>query len=499
MMNPRLSIQRHLVLYLTGVISALFGLSSVGVYFFMQHAFYEQADKNLMRVAEDFIAETERKLDGGLECEFHELNLENFRATDSGNEAYYELRDFQGKSLIRSLSLSDDEHLPYRLAAGGGSKIENFNLPGLASGRIIFASFPLLIKGVGSMTSEALAGQTPLTTSEQAFVESYDESDEKNRVFLVITESTDGLNHTLFILASALGITGILLVGTTFMLVPKLVQNAFRPVVKITRLTEQMEADNLQSKLPSEQVPIELQALIVKFNQLIERLDAAIHRERRFSLNLAHELRTPVAEIRSLMEVAVDSFDKDARNEANEVCRQGAMISQRMSKIIEVLTAIHQGESETFEINNEPLSIDESLQKAIGTLDSKNQKRVQGAGQVSNSGEIESDPGLLRAVIDNLLTNAVVHSAVDSPVTVSSHADGFSITNTVKDLEQADLPFLKEPFWQQDAARSDPDRFGLGLTLVEVYLRLLNGGMEHKLEADKLTTKVTLPKQVTSG
>ncbi len=491
-MNPRASIQRHLVLYLTSVIIGLFGLSSVGVYFFMQHAFYEQADKNLMRVAEDFIAETERKLDGGLECEFHELNLENFRATGSESEAYYELRDAQGKSLVRSSSLSGDKHLPYRLAGSGGSEIKKFNQQGMASGRIIFASFPLLIKGVGSIQSEASDRQSFLTATEQAFAESYDETDQKNRVFLAITESTDGLNHTLFILASALGVTGILLVGTTFMLVPKLVQNAFRPIVEITRLTEQMEADNLQSKLPSEQVPLELQALIVKFNQLIERLDAAIHRERRFSLNLAHELRTPVAEIRSLMEVAVDSFDNDVRNEANEVCRQGAMISQRMSKIIEVLTAIHQGESETFQISVEPLSIEAILQKAIGVLDSKNQKRVQFVAQASNGGEIESDPGLLRAVIDNLLTNAVVHSPVNSPVTVSCHAGGFSIVNTVEGLEQSDLQFLKEPFWQRDEAHSDPDRFGLGLTLVAVYLRLLNGSIDHKLEGEKLTAKITL-------
>lgn len=498
-MNSRLSIQRHLVIYLTSAIIVLFGLSSVGLYFFMQRAFYAQADKNLMRVAEDFIAETERKLDGGMECEFHELNLENFRATGSASEAYYELRDFQGKSLIRSSSLGGDEHLPYRLAGGEGSEIENFSLQGMASGRIIFASFPLLSKGGERAQSEAHSRQAALTVTEQAFVKSYDDSDQKNRVFLAITESTDGLNHTLLVLASALGVTGILLAGTTLILVPKLVQNAFLPIVKITRLTEQMEADNLQCKLPSDQVPIELQALIVKFNQLIERLDSAIHRERRFSLNLAHELRTPVAEIRSLMEVEVDSFDENVQDEANEVCQQGAIISQRMSKIIEVLTSIHQGDSEYFRISIEPLSIEASLHQAIGALDEKNQKRVQFVEEDPNSVEIESDPGLLRAVIDNLLTNAVVHSTVNSSITVSCHADGFSIINTAKDLEQGDLQFLREPFWQQDAARSDPDRFGLGLTLVAVYLRLLNGRIEQKLEAGKLTTKIILLNRATSS
>jgi two-component system sensor histidine kinase QseC len=492
MICPRPSIQRYLVVYLSGAVIVLFGLSSIWVYLYMRHAFYKQVDANLMRVAEDFIAETERTPDGGVECEFHDMDLENFKAGESDRKAYYELRDYRGEVLIRSASLAEGERLPFRRVEAGAFQIEHINIEGKHPGRVVFASFPLALEKQNLNDPGDLAEVVSRTPAENAFIEAYDEGAPMNRAFLAITENTAGLRQTLLVLGSVLSLTGAFLAGIILLLVRKIVLIACRPIVEISQITEQMGADNLASQLPVENVPSELLPLIIRFNQFIERLDTAIRRERRFSIDIAHELRTPIAEIRALMEIAADTPGNETGEDSLEIYQQGAAISQRMSTIMETLTAIYKGSSEKFQPNSKRVSLQLILQQAIDSFDPIIQGRFRFESKAASCAEITTDPELLRAIVDNLLQNAAVHSPDLSDITVACCANGFSIENATSDLGEGDLELMKEPFWQRDSARENADRFGLGLTLVDAYLRLLNGCIDHHLDRGILTAKVTL-------
>jgi signal transduction histidine kinase len=492
MTNPRPSIQRYLVVYLSGAVIVLFGLSSIWVYLYMRHAFYKQADANLMRVAEDFIAETERTPDGTVESEFHDMNLENFKAGDSDRKAYYELRDYRGEVLIRSASLADSEQLPNRQVETGVFQVEHINIQGKYPGRVVFASFALALENQNLDDPGDLAEVASQTPAEKAYIETYDEGAPKNRVFLAITESTAELRQTLLILGSVLSLTGIILAGAILLLVRKIVLVACRSIVEISRITEQMGPDNLAAHLPVENVPSELRPLIIKFNEFIDRLDAAIRRERRFSIDIAHELRTPIAEIRVLMEIAADTPGNEAGEDALGIYRQGAAISQRMSAIIEALTAIYKGNAAEIQPNLKLVPIELILREAIESFSPQIQGRFRFESKGAGNVKITTDPDLLRAAIDNLLQNAAVHSPDFSDISVSCSANGFSIENVADNLGEGDLELMKEPFWQRDSARGAVDRFGLGLTLVDAYLRLLNGNIDHHLDRGNHTVKVTL-------
>lgn len=186
MTKSHTSIQKRLMVSLTIAIIALFGICAVGLYFFMRHAFYEQFDKNLMRVAEDFIHETGRNSTGEVECEFHELDLEEFRKGDFEGGAYYELWDYQGKTLIRSASLTSDESLPYHNVGIGIIAAQPIILQGKFPGRIVYTSFLLKLGSHDLADQESIVETTSLTPDEKAFVESYDKNDPENRVYLAI-------------------------------------------------------------------------------------------------------------------------------------------------------------------------------------------------------------------------------------------------------------------------------------------------------------------------
>jgi two-component system sensor histidine kinase QseC len=470
------------VFFLTISIITLFGISALGLYFFMRHAFYQQIDRNLIEVAEDFIHETERSPNGELECEFHELNLEKFSSKDFKGGAYYELRDHRGEPLIRSASLTGNKSLPYRPVETDTFTPETIKLPGNFIGRAVFTSFPLKLEHKESKKF-----------SENTFKESYNENDPKNRVYLTIAEDPVDLRRTLFILASALLSTGIILTGTIFLLVKKIVASAFFPILKLTKITEDIGPNNLQSPLPLNDVPIEFLPLIIKFNQALERLDDALSRERRFSIDLAHELRTPVTEIRNLMEVSADTAKGVNADDPHDIYLRGSVISARISKIIEVITAIYQENPTSIQLNPEALSIRSILSESIARFDEATQARFCFTEKKHTNYLIETDPSLLRAIIDNLLTNAAVHSPANSLIKISCLKNGFTILNETNELEEEDLPSLSKAFWQKDSSRTQSEHFGLGLTLVAVYLRLLKGQLNHRLENRKFSSNVTLP------
>ena len=94
---------------------------------------------------------------------------------------------------------------------------------------------------------------------------------------------------------------------------------------------------------------------------------------------------------------------------------------------------------------------------------------------------------MLRAIVDNLMSNAVDYTPRGGSITsrLDNTGDGngieLSITNTNDSLTISDLPHLFEPFWRKDAARSDGTHSGLGLALVALYAKLLGARLETDL------------------
>lgn len=493
MRSRQKSIRRHLVVVLTTSLIALYSLSACVVYYLMSRALTEQLDAGIVRLAKDFIAETERTVDGGIRSGFHDLELEDFEGSSLGG-SYYELRDAAGQSVYRSSSLDEGRTLPYLSTDGDLIAFQWVEFPGHHAVRAVGVSFPLKLEvtNPGDLADAAkLAARTP---EQIAFAEHYQADDPQNRAHLVIAADARQRRSTLVILASTLIGTGLILVFVTYFLVRKIVARACLPLVELAVLTEKIGPDDLARRLPIEHLPIELSPLISKFNLFIERLDGAINRERRFSVGMAHELRTPVAELRTLMEVALASLDLPSLGDNSELNRAeifqtGAEIGERMGKIIEVLTAIYESERRSLELSNEPIRVESLIKAALAALNPNSRARVD--LEVESPGEvIFSDPSILRAVAENLIKNALVHSPPGSLIVLSIRREGFTVTNQCHDLTSADLGNLGEPFWQSNAARSNPDQFGLGLTLVDQYLRVLGGQLAFSLERDRFSVRV---------
>jgi len=198
--------------------------------------------------------------------------------------------------------------------------------------------------------------------------------------------------------------------------------------------------------------------------------------------------------MRTLMEVACSASEENepaSFSDPHRIYQTGAAISQRLSKLIEVLTAIHGTEGHRIELHPEQIDLPAIVIASAKAHSVNSSDRLLVADPPGETGRFAADPAIVRAVVDNLITNALAHSPAGSPVEIRAEHCGFVISNYAPDLTDSDLVHLGEPFWQKDASRTASDHFGLGLTLVSLYLGLLDGRIVHKVEQGRLDTRVT--------
>lgn len=287
-------------------------------------------------------------------------------------------------------------------------------------------------------------------------------------------------------------ITIPVIVGTImlFLGIVVLVQIAVRsgllPVTSMGREIAEIDASTIRQRIGERDLPQELKPIATQTNALLDRLQAALEREQRTTSNIAHELRTPIAELRGLAEVAAgeqdSEFTRRAIGEFQEIAINMANIVDTLLKIARTRSGERAVEIADIDAARIARDMITSVEVPAGSRDIR--LELEGADDI----RARTDPSLLALLMQNLLMNAVHHAPEhDTIICRLSPIDDlvrFTIENTNPGLEPDDLKHLHEPFWQKDDARSDSDHAGLGFTLVHELaeaagLRLtpsLNGG-----------------------
>jgi two-component system, OmpR family, sensor histidine kinase QseC len=285
-------------------------------------------------------------------------------------------------------------------------------------------------------------------------------------------------------------LAGLITVLTVSALVTVLsVRRGLKPLEAATAAAREVSPERPAHSLPLAGLPAEIRPLGERINELLEGLADSLERERRFSTDLAHELRTPLAEIRALAEVSTDP-----RHDAHELRRFLQQISTAavsMQGVIESLLAVARADRLAARNALEPLQLAPAVQARI--------ERLQLAGAV-DAGRIaaripagvwiQSDPRLLDALLLNLLTNAVQHGEPHASIEVDwldKQNAALQVRNPAPHLSPQDLPHLTERFWRRPAG-DRPEQsggLGLGLWVVAGLCRVLDLTLSFDLDAAK--------------
>jgi len=217
----------------------------------------------------------------------------------------------------------------------------------------------------------------------------------------------------------------------------------------------------------------EIEALGRSFNGLLDRLFEALERQRRFTGEASHQLRTPLAALLGQVEVALrhPRTADDYRQALEQVQEQGLHLRQ----IVEMLLYLARADAETRLDNLVALDLVDWLPGHLQTWAAFPRYRdLQLVIEPGQPCQITAHPPLLGQLLDNLIDNAFKYSDTSAPVIVRLQQEGERVMLSVEDrgigIAEADLPHLFEPFYRSESARMQ-GRSGVGLGL-SIALRI---------------------------
>jgi len=257
-----------------------------------------------------------------------------------------------------------------------------------------------------------------------------------------------------------------------------LAKRALRPLEEMATATEKVQASQLDQRLGGGRWPSELTALAAGFDKMLARLEESFDRLSRFSADLAHELRTPIQNLRSESEVALTRPRTAA--EYREVVELSVEEYQRLSGMIDSLLFLARAENAETRLSRVKFKVGPEIDTILDFYDAAARER-QVALTRQGDGELFADPMLFRRALSNVVSNALRHTSRNGGVQVSVDTDhNRRVEIVVQDngcgIGTEHLPRIFDRFYRADPARSsDSTNTGLGLAIVKSIMELHGG------------------------
>ncbi|HEY2589895.1 MAG TPA: ATP-binding protein [Tepidisphaeraceae bacterium] len=470
------SVRRHLLfgaaLAIVGVFAVLGGI----LYGAVRHWLIAEFDRGLFAQAQSLIAATEFH-EGKPRVDFDGQEPAQFLG--GPQTQYFELWH-AAHPVARSRSLSDRD-LPFVNAPPSGTPRYQFDaLPDGREARAVAIAFEISPQ---KRDEDEPAGPGPAADPRLTMMVARDTS-----------HLAEALTHLAWLLAGACGAALLACLG----LLAWNIRRSLAPIDAIARRIAGVGRTNLADRLEPAGVPRELAPIVHRLNEMIGRLQSAFERERAFTADVAHELRTPLAGLETTLEIC-GSRERQP-HEYQKVVGQCLRATRQMHAMVDSLLILARADAggvpvspTTFSL---PALIDEAWRPFAERAEAR-QLRVTRTADVDQP--IHADREKLRQVLNNLFDNAVSYADEGGAVRVMPDADTTAVRLTVANTgsrtspEQAGLVF--DRFWRGDASRTDTGTHcGLGLSITKELVRLMGGTIQaESSDGREFIVRVELP------
>ncbi|WHZ19954.1 MAG: hypothetical protein OJF55_002103 [Rhodanobacteraceae bacterium] len=284
------------------------------------------------------------------------------------------------------------------------------------------------------------------------------------------------------LLGSLLGACLLVLLAT-----PWLVRRGLRPLSVLDRAISVIGPDTPGSRLPPSDTT-ELVPLVARFNEVLARMDEGLARERQFAAGLAHEFRTRLAELRTLVDVETRyPSGRDAQHLLGEVGSIGAELEATVTALLQ-LTRIQSGLEA---VRPEPVPLAALLARVCARHQDAalaRGVRIEASAAPAADAVVAADPALLEIIFDNLLGNAVAYAPAGATVGLRHERGAVSVSNAAPALQQDDLANFGQRFWRK--GEHGAGHAGLGLALAGAAARALRMTLAFELREGVLAASL---------
>jgi two-component system sensor histidine kinase QseC len=369
---------------------------------------------------------------------------------------YFTVRLDDGTELARSASLGDG-----RLAeAGAGSEpqFQSTALPDGRRGRLVTLRFTPRVE----QDEEDGHAQAPAVPRTAVLTLARDTS-----------EIDATLSHLKAVLVS-LSAAALVVSGASLLLV---VRGALRPLNRLARDIESFPESDLSRRLDEGNSPVELRSLVERFNGLLGRLQGAFLRERSFTADVAHELRTPIAGLHTTLQVGRSRRREPAAYEA--LLDKCLKMTGGIRSVVETLLLLARADAGQLLVKSARVDLAELIDDCWDSFRQRaSDRELHVELAIDRPWMVQTDSERLTMILNNLFENAVSYVDQGGRVCIQTVRNGLSadlvVTNTGSILADDEVKLVFDRFWRGDRSRSDTGvHCGLGLSLCQRLAALL--------------------------
>ncbi len=302
-----------------------------------------------------------------------------------------------------------------------------------------------------------------------------------HNVTMVLAWDASSTKQAMAVLGIVLACVGLAVIAVTAGSLWVVVRRSLRPLDRLAARIGGLDETDLSAKIGDDDALRELEPVRNRLNDLLGRLDGAFRRERSFSADVAHELRTPLAGLRSIIEVGLSRVRSG--EEHRDTLEGSLQITCQMQSMVENLLSLARLEAGRVTAQKEPVFPNELIRECWKPL----RETAEGRGLnvewiLGPEVPVIADSVLLGLVIRNILDNAVFHADHAGSVKIETVAgDGvveIRVANSGSTLSPDEVEHVFERLWRGGKARSDTGiHCGLGLSLARGIVALLGGSV----------------------
>lgn len=289
------------------------------------------------------------------------------------------------------------------------------------------------------------------------------------------------------------GITFIVVVIAGFVTY-RLVDKFLEPITDLKNRMKEVNVQNLSKQIEVKETGDEIEEITVSFNDMIIRLSRLFGEEKSFLQNAAHELRTPLA----VLKTKIDVFKKNENNTIEDYQKMLASVTEyndRMSHLVQMLLQIR--ESQTVERKDE-INIYDLIDEVIMDLSIYIDEKNLSVTEEGDRAQIIGSDLLMYRVFYNLIENAIKYNVDGGYINVLINETEDDVVIKIEDSGrgiESDKKKIFEAFYRERRTANESNGVGLGLHLVKQIIELHSGTIEVK-DGEKVGTQfiVTVPK-----
>lgn len=258
-----------------------------------------------------------------------------------------------------------------------------------------------------------------------------------------------------------------------------LARRGLRPLRELSSVAAGIGVHQMEERLDSTRYAAELEQVATTFNGMLDRLQLSFERLNQFSGDIAHELRTPLHNLRGEVEVTLTKSRSD--DEYRDTLGSCLEETVRLSRLVDSLLFLARSEQPQSALKREPLRLAEELKTIQDFYEAAADDAGISLSVTTSNPEFIADRTLFQRAIGNLITNALDHTPQNGRVEILGVASETGIKITVTDsgcgITPEHLPHVFDRLYRGTGARSGSTGHGLGLAIVKSVVELHGGSV----------------------